>query len=97
MRTLEDALQRQQAVQSKRTIAWILFGILAPVSLLFWSEVVFAFGHLAEVGLLQLLAEFIVALFSTLGAIQMYRSGMRYNKLLADPSRLLDDNVDTEL
>ncbi len=36
MRKLDDALQRQQAVQGKRTIAWALFGILVSVSLLFW-------------------------------------------------------------
>lgn len=97
MRHLDDALQRQQAVQRKRTIAWVLFGILVPISLLFWFEVIFAFGHLSEVGLLQLLAESIVALFSTLGAIQMYRSGIRYNRLLADTSRLLDSDIEADL
>ena len=96
MRTLEDALQRQQAVQRKRTIAWALFGLLVPISLLFWSEVIFAVGHLDEVGLLQLSAELIVALFSTLGAVQTFRSGIRYNKLFADPSRLLHDSAETD-
>ena len=62
MRHLDDAIQRQQAVQRKRTFAWALFGILLPVSLLFWSEVVFGLCHLSEIGILQLLAEFIVSL-----------------------------------
>ncbi len=97
MRKLDDALQRQQAVQRKRTVAWALFGILVPVSLLFWLEVVFALGHLPEIGILQLLAELVIALLSTLAAVHMYRSGMRFNKLLTDPSRLLDDDVETEI
>lgn len=97
MRRLDDALQRQQAVQRKRTIAWAIFGVLVPVSLLFWFEVFFAIGHLAEVGILQLMAEFIVALFATAGAVQTYRSGMRYNKLLADTSRMLDSDVEADL
>ncbi len=97
MRKLDDALQRQQAVQGKRTIAWALFGILVPVSLLFWLEVIFAFGHLPEIGILQLLAELVIALLSTLAAVHRYRSGMQLNKLLADPSRLLNDDVETEL
>jgi len=96
MRTLEDALQRQQAVQRKRTFAWGLFALLVPISLLFWSEVIFGLAHLNEVGILQLLAEFIVALFSTLGAIQTFRSGMQFNRMLADTSRLIDDNGDSE-
>ena len=96
MRHLDDAIQRQQVVQRKRTIAWILFGILVPVALLFWFEVVFAISHFAEVGTLQLLAEFIVAGFSTLGAVQTYRSGMQFNRLMADTSRLLDDSGDIE-
>ena len=97
MNKLDDALQRQQAVQRKRTIAWAMFGILLPVALLFWFEVVFAVGHLAEVGMLQLVAEFIVALFSTAGAVQMYRSGTRYNHLLSDTSRLLDSDIEADL
>ena len=96
MRHLDDAIQRQQVVQRKRTIAWILFGILVPVALLFWFEVVFAISHFAEVGTLQLLAELIVAGFSTLGAVQTYRSGMQFNRLMADTSRLLDDSGDIE-
>ena len=97
MKYLDDAIQRQQAVQRKRTIAWILFGILVPVALLFWFEVFFAFGHLAEVGMLQLVAEFVVALFSTAGAAQMYRSGIQYNHLLSDTSRLLDSDIEADL
>ena len=53
MRKLDEAIERQQAIQRKRTIAWILFGVLAPVSLLFWLEVVFALGHLHEIGILR--------------------------------------------
>ncbi len=93
MRKLDDAMERQQAVQRKRTIAWASFGILVPVSLLFWLEVVFALGHLREIGVLQLSAELIIALLSTLAAVHTYRSGMRFNKLFADPSRLLDDDA----
>jgi hypothetical protein len=96
MRHLEDAIQRQEAVQRKRTFSWALFGILLPVSVLFWLEVVFALGHFSEVGALQLSAESVVALLSTLGAIQAFRTGLRYNRLLADPSRLLHDSADTE-
>ena len=97
MKRLDDAIQRQQAVQRKRTIAWILFGVLVPVALLFWFEVFFAFGHLAEVSMLQLVAEFVVALFSTAGAAQMYRSGIQYNHLLSDTSRLLDSDIEADL
>ena len=97
MRILDDALRRQQAVQRKRTIAWALFGILVPVSLLFWLEVFFALGHLPEIGILQLIAESLIALVSTLAAVHLYRSGIRLNKLLADPSRLLDDDVESDL
>lgn len=97
MKHLDDAIQRQQAVQRKRTIAWILFGILVPVALLFWFEVFFAFGHLAEVGMLQLVLEFVFALFSTAGAAQMYRSGIQYNHLLSDTSRLLDSDIEADL
>ncbi len=93
MRKLDDAIERQQAVQRKRTYAWASFGILAPVSLLFWLEVVFALGHSAEIGILQLLAESLIALVFTLAAVHAYRSGMRFNKLLADTSQLLDDDA----
>jgi hypothetical protein len=96
MMHLGDAIERQQVVQRKRTIAWILFGILLPVSLLFWFEVIFALSHLAEVGILQLSAEFIVALFSALGAAYSFRSGMQFNRMIADTSRLLDDNRDAK-
>jgi ABC-type transport system involved in cytochrome bd biosynthesis fused ATPase/permease subunit len=94
MRKLDDALERQQAIQRKRTIAWILFAVLAPVSLLFWLEVVFALGHLPEIGILQLLAELLVALIASFTAVQAYQSGMQYNKLIADTSRLLDDEAE---
>ena len=96
MSALDDALQRQQEVQRKRTVSWILFALLVPVALLFWSEVIFGIGHFADVGLLQLAAEFIVASFATLGAVQTYRSGMRFNRMLSDSSRLLDDGGDIE-
>lgn len=90
MRKLDDAMERQKAVQRRRTFAWALFGILAPISLLFWFEVIFALSHLSAVGILQLVAESLMAIISTLAAIHMYRSGMRLNKLLADTSQLLD-------
>ncbi len=94
MRKLDDAIERQQAIQRKRTIAWILFGVLAPVSLLFWLEVVFALGHLPDIGILQLLAELLLALIATFTAVQAYQSGMQHNKLIADTSRLLDDETE---
>ncbi len=94
MRKLDEAIVRQQAIQRKRTIAWILFGVLAPVSLLFWLEVVFALGHLPEIGILQLLAELLLALIASFTAVQAYQSGMQYNKLIADTSRLLDDEAE---
>ncbi len=94
MRTLDEAIERQQAIQRKRTIAWIMFGVLAPVSLLFWLEVVFALGHLPEIGILQLLAELLLALIASFTAVQAYQSGMQYNKLIADTSRLLDDETE---
>ncbi len=94
MRKLDEALERQQAIQRKRTIAWIMFGVLAPVSLLFWLEVVFALGHLPEIGILQLLAELLLALIASFTAVQAYQSGMRYNKSIADTSRLLDDETE---
>ena len=94
MRTLDEAIERQQAIQRKRTIAWILFGVLAPVSLLFWLEVAFALGHLPEIGLLQLLAELLLALIATFTAVQAYQSGMQNNKLIVDTSRLLDDETE---
>ncbi len=93
MSKLDAAIQRQQAVQRKRTLAWALFGILVPVSLLFWLEVIFALGHLSDIGFLQLTAESLFAIISTLTAIHMYRSGMRFNKLLEDTSQLLDDEA----
>ncbi len=93
MRKLDDAMKRQQAVQRRRTFAWALFGILAPVSLLFWLEVIFALGHLSDVGILQLVAELLMAIISTIAAVHMYRSGMRLNKLLADTSQLLDGDA----
>ena len=94
MRKLDEAIERQQAIQRKRTIAWVLFGVLAPVSLLFWLEVVFALGHLPEIGILQLLAELLLALIASYAAMQAYQSGMQYNKLIADTSRLLDDEAE---
>ncbi len=94
MRKLDEAIERQQAIQRKRTIAWVLFGVLAPVSLLFWLEVVFALGHLPEIGILQLLAELLLALIASYTAVQAYQSGMQYNKLIADTSRLLDDETE---
>ena len=93
MRKLDDALQRQQAVQRKRTFAWALFGILTPVSLLFWLEVIFALGHLSDIGSLQLVAELLIAIISTLAAVHMCRSGIRFNKMLGDTSQLLDDDA----
>lgn len=96
MRHLDDAIEHQQVIQRKRTIAWIIFGLLVPISLLFWSEVVFGLGHLSEVGFLQLAAELIVAAFSTFGAVQTFRSGMRLNRTLSDTSQLLDDTGDIE-
>ncbi len=94
MRKLDDAIERQQAIQRKRTIAWVLFGVLAPVSLLFWLEVVFALGHLPEIGILQLLAELLLALIASFTAVQAYQSGMQYNKLIAATSRLLDHEAE---
>ena len=94
MRKLDEAIERQQAIQRKRTIAWVLFGVLAPVSLLFWLEVVFALAHLPEIGILQLLAELLLALIASYAAMQAYQSGMQYNKLIADTSRLLDDEAE---
>ena len=93
MRKLDDAMKRQQAVQRRRTFAWASFGILAPVSLLFWFEVIFALGHLSDVGILQLVAELLMAVISAIAAVHMYRSGMRLNKMLADTSRLLDGDA----
>lgn len=86
-------MKRQQAVQRRRTFAWATFGILAPVSLLFWFEVIFALGHLSDVGFLQLVAELLMAVISAIAAVHMYRSGMRLNKMLADTSRLLDGDA----
>ncbi|MFQ5982634.1 MAG: hypothetical protein ACE5KS_04580 [Woeseiaceae bacterium] len=94
MTKLEDAIRRQQAVQRSRAFAWALFSILVPVSLLFWFEAIFGVIHLDEVGILQLAAEFILALLSTFGAVVMFRAGLRYNRLLADPDRLLRDDAE---
>ncbi len=96
MKNLDDAIRHQQAVQRNRTFSWALFSVFVPVSLLFWSEAIFALGHIAEVGILQLLAEFVLALFFTLAAVQMFRAGMHFNRLLANPSRLLDSDAETE-
>ncbi len=93
MRRLDAALERQEAVQRRRTVSWAAFGILAPVSLLFWLEVIFALGHLSDVGILQLVAELLLASICTLAAIYVYRSGMRLNKLFRDTSQLLDDDA----
>ncbi len=93
MRRLDAALERQEAVQRRRTVAWAAFGILAPVSLLFWLEVIFALGHLSDVGILQLVAELLLAVIATLAATHMYRSGMRYNKMFKDTAQLLDDDA----
>lgn len=96
MNKLGDAMERQQAVQRKRTTAWAIFGILLPVSLLFWFEVIFAFGHLPEIGILQLSAELIVALIATGAAVHMFRSGIRFNRMLTDTSRLLGESGESE-
>jgi hypothetical protein len=96
MKHLDEAIERQREFQRRRTIAWILFALLVPVSLLFWSEVIFGFGHFADVGLLQIAAEFIVAIFSTIGAVQMFRSGMRFNRMHSDTSQLLDESGDVD-
>ncbi len=93
MRKLDDAIERQEAVQRRQTVAWAIFGILAPVALLFWLEVIFALSHLSDVGILQLVAELLIAIISTLAAIHNYRSGIRFNKLLGDTSRLFDDDA----
>ena len=93
MLRLDAALERQEAVQRRRTVSWASFGILAPVSLLFWLEVIFALGHLSDVGTLQLVAELLLAVIATLAAMHMYRSGMRFNKLFRDTSQLLDDDA----
>ena len=96
LKNLDDAIRHQQAVQRNRTFSWALFSVFVPVSLLFWSEVIFAIGHMAEVGILQLLAEFVLALLLTLAAVQMFRAGIHFNRLLANPSRLLDGDAGTE-
>lgn len=96
LKKLDDAIRRQQAVQRNRTLAWALFSVFVPVSLLFWFEAIFGFGHLAEVGFLQLLAEFVLALLFTFAALQMFRAGMLFNRLLADTSRLLADSAESE-
>ena len=93
MRRLDVALERHEAVQRSRTVAWATFGILAPLSLLFWLEVIFALGHLSDVSILQLVAELLLAIISTLAAIHRYRAGMRFNQLLGDTSQLLDDDA----
>jgi len=96
VKNLDDAIRYQQAVQRNRTFSWALFSVFVPVSLLFWSEAIFALGHIVEVGILQLLAEFFLALFFTYAAVQMFRAGMHFNRLLANPSRLLDGDAETE-
>ena len=96
MKNLDDAIRYQQVVQRNRTFSWALFSVFVPVSLLFWSEVIFALGHIAEVGILQLLAEFFLALFLSFAAVQMFRAGMHFNRLLANPSRLLDGDAESE-
>ena len=96
MRKLDDAIERQQAVQGKRTVAWAIFTLMVLVSLIFWLEVLFALGHLTEIGVLQLLAESLVALISTIAAVNAYRSGKRYNDLLADTSRFFDDRAELD-
>lgn len=96
MNKLDDAFRRQQAVQRSRTIAWALFSVFVAVSLLLWSEATFTLIHTSEAGILQPVVEFILALFFTFAAVQMFRVGMRLNHLLADPSRLLDDTIDSD-
>ncbi len=96
LKKLDDAIRHQQAVQRNRTFSWALFSVFVPVSLLFSSEAIFALGHIAEVGILQLLAEFVLALFFTFAAVQMFRAGVHFNQLLANPSRLLDGDAETE-
>ena len=96
VKNLDDAIRHQQAVQRNRTFSWALFSVFVPVSLLFWSEAIFAIGHMAEVGILRLLAEFVLALLFTLAAVQMFRAGVHFNRLLANPSRLLDGDAESE-
>ena len=96
MRKLEDAIRRQQAVQRSRTLAWALFAVFVPVAILFWLEAVFALVNISKVGMLQLLAELILALLFTFAAIQMFRNGVRFNRLVADPSRLLEPDADMD-
>jgi hypothetical protein len=96
MSTLSDAIARQQAIQRKRTVSWILFGLLVPVALLFWSEVIFGLSNLAAVGILQMLGEAVIALVASYGAVHTYRSGMRFNRKLADTSRLLGEVSDDD-
>lgn len=94
MKKLDEAIRRQQAVQRSRALAWALFSVFVPLSLLFWFEVVFGFSHLDEVGVLQMLAEAVLALLFTFAAVQTFRAGIRFNQLLANPERLLHDNED---
>jgi hypothetical protein len=95
MTTLDDAMARQAVIQRRRTISWILFGLFVPVALLFWSEAIFGLGNLAAVGILQTLAETIIALLASYGAVHTFRSGMRLNRMLDDTTRLLDEDSDS--
>ncbi|MFQ6005836.1 MAG: hypothetical protein ACE5OQ_10055 [Woeseia sp.] len=94
MKILNRAIRRQQAVQRSRTIAWALFAVFVAVSLLFVVEVIFGFLHMDEVGVLQLLAELILALLFAFAAAKMFRAGLRFNRLLADPDSLMHNNPD---
>ncbi|MFQ5548552.1 MAG: hypothetical protein ACE5FV_09680 [Woeseia sp.] len=94
MNRLDNAIRRQQVVQRSRTIAWALFAFFVPVSLLFVGEVIFGFLHVDEVGVLQLLAELVLALLFAFAAAKMFRAGLRFNRLLADPDRLMHEDPD---
>lgn len=94
MTTLDDAMARQMVIQRKRTISWALFGLLVPVALLFWSEVIFGLANLAAIGILQTLAETIIALLASYGTVHTFRSGMALNRMLGDTTRLLDEDGD---
>ena len=97
MKKFNDAIRRQRAVQRSRTIAWALFAVFVPIALLFGLEVVFGLLNFDAVGLLQLLAEAVLALLFTLAAVQMFRAGVHFNQLHADPDRLLNDDAESEL
>lgn len=89
MNRLDDAIKRQQAVQRSRALAWILFAAALTISLLVWIEVIFGFLNFDDISMLQLSAEVILALLLGFAATQMFRKGLRLNRLLADPARLL--------